>query len=172
MRFAVPLLAFCAGLAACGSGPGDSGATRRAVRAADSVATVADSLASTADSVTSAAADSLIAGTPVGGLADWVADVRQGLSGLATEAVANVSAAQQKALNLYLSRQEYIEMYYGAAGRLSHGGTLGEAVSAAEQQYHRLLQLLGGEGAVTRAQVQAALDTLSVRYRDVLSEAQ
>lgn len=119
-----------------------------------------------------AAPAALINGTPAGGLTTWVEDVRKGLAELPEAAVADAAAAQQQALDLYIGRQEFIEMYYGAGGRLEGSPALGEAVSAAEERFHELMQLLGGSPAPTAAVVEAARDALYAEYDDVLREAE
>src|SRR5512142_505360 len=63
----------------------------------------------------------LAAGTPAGGLHDWITDVRRGLQGVTETAAVDPTRASKAALDLYLTRQEYIEMYWGTAGRLSRG---------------------------------------------------
>lgn len=124
-----------------------------------------------ADTAASAPAG-LIQGTPAGGLATWVEDVRAGLAHLPEEAAEGASAAQQQALDLYIGRQEYIEMYYGAGGRVAGSPELGEAVSAAEERFHELMQLLGGTPAPPAAAVETARDALYSQYDAVLREAE
>ena len=62
---------------------------------------------------------SLIPGTPEGDLGDWVQNIIDGTAPLPEEAKSDAGSAQRKALDLYVSRQEYIEMYYGPGGKLS-----------------------------------------------------
>jgi len=108
-----------------------------------------------------------IQGTPPGGLEDWVREIREGIRGLAEE---ERGAAQRRALELYVGRQEYLEMYFGPAGRISRGGALGSAVLEAEARFHDLLQLLG-KPAVERAEVEAAVAALDERLVRVVEEA-
>ena len=87
----------------------------------------------------SSAPTRLAAGTPAGGLRAWIGDVRRGLDGVAATAAVDPERASRTALDLYLTRQEYIEMYWGTAGRLSRGAELGPAVKEAETRFHLLL---------------------------------
>ena len=85
----------------------------------------------------------LIQGTPAGDLDTWVNDIVTGIEPLAAEAKTDGASAQSKALNLYVTRQEYIEMYYGPGGRLKASAELGAAIEDAETRFHELMKLLG-----------------------------
>jgi FTR1 family protein len=85
----------------------------------------------------------LIKGTPDGDLDTWVNDIVTGIEPLPAEARTDGGAAQGKALNLYVTRQEYIEMYYGPGGRLNASTELGTAIEDAEARFHELMKLLG-----------------------------
>ncbi|MCI0434302.1 MAG: hypothetical protein L0271_11795 [Gemmatimonadetes bacterium] len=111
-----------------------------------------------------------VAGTPPGGLRDWVAAIRSGTAPLADDAVHDRAAAQRAALNLYIGRQEYLELYYGTAGREPHSETLGMAVMEAEARFHTLLQLLSVE-PVDAAAVRAGVAALHDRLDAVVREA-
>lgn len=112
-----------------------------------------------------------IPGTPAGGLVDWVAEIRSGLQALPAQAATEPRAAQDRALELYVGRQEYIEIYYGPAGRLSGGGVLGTTVAEAETRFHELMQLLGQTPAPDSARVATAVDALEGQLERVLAEA-
>lgn len=90
-----------------------------------------------------AGASGVIPGTPAGGLRDWVTDIRRGTADLPARAAVAPGEAQRQALELYIGRQEYIELYYGPGGRRAAGEALGAAVEEAEARFHELLQLLG-----------------------------
>lgn len=113
--------------------------------------------------------EGLIAGTPPGGLEDWVADIREGTAGLTERALTEGPAAQRVALDLYIGRQEYIEMYYGPGGRLHPAGAteLGETVLAAEQEFHDLLQRLAVQPPDTAA-IRLGVDSLGARLERVV----
>lgn len=116
----------------------------------------------------------LIPGTPDGDLDTWVADIRRGIATLTDEARTSGGAAQRKALDLYVTRQEYIEMYYGTGGRLNASAVLGTEVEDAETRFHELMKLLGAPavdvGAVEKAV--AALDAQQARVLATWQRAQ
>ncbi|MGH7501177.1 MAG: hypothetical protein ACREL7_05400 [Longimicrobiales bacterium] len=115
----------------------------------------------------------LIAGTPPGGLADWVSDIRAGTRGIEAIAAEDPTMAQRTALDLYVGRQEYLEMYYGTNGRLSIGvaEALGIAVMENEARFHELLQLLAATPVDTAA-VRVKRDELHAQMDRVLAEAE
>ena len=84
-----------------------------------------------------AAPAELAVNTPAGGLEDWIGEVEKGLADLPSLAVKDVGAAQKKAMDLYLSRQEYIEMYWGSGARLKPSPVLIQAVTDAESRFTR-----------------------------------
>jgi hypothetical protein len=114
----------------------------------------------------------LIAGTPPGGLVEWVEEIRAATSGLPELAITDPAAAQKKALDTYIGRQEYIEMYWGEGGRLTRGSELAPAVMAAEARFHELMQALPGTGGpVDGNKVRTAVVALSAQYDKVLAAA-
>ncbi len=112
-------------------------------------------------------AGGLIAGTPDGDLDQWVTDIREGIKPLPQEAVVDGPAAQRKALDLYITRQEYIEMYYGPGGRLGASAELGTEIEAAEARFHELMQLLG-KPPVEEAAARRAAEALDAQQARVL----
>ncbi len=120
----------------------------------------------------SVAPSALAPGTPRGGLRDWIGDVRRGLVPIPEEAVRDWSAAQRAALELYLTRQEYIEMYWGSDGKLTRGTALGPAVKEAETRFHDVLQQLLPGKVIQPAVMRVGIDSLSVQYDRVLAAAQ
>lgn len=125
----------------------------------------------TADEPPPAAAD-LIPGTPAGGLEDWIAEIREGTTGIEIAAAEDATAAQRKALDLYVGRQEYLELYYGTNGRLTSGVEmeLGEAVMENERRFHEMLQLLA-VSPVDTAALRAKRDELHAQMDEVLELA-
>ena len=116
------------------------------------------------------ASPGLIAGTPAGGLRDWVEAILAGTASLADDASADRSAAQRTALDLYITRQEYLEMYYGPSGRQPGTPALGQAVLDAETRFHELLQLLAAD-PVDPAAVREGTTLLHAQLDRVLAEA-
>ncbi|HEY0809994.1 MAG TPA: FTR1 family protein, partial [Longimicrobiales bacterium] len=84
-------------------------------------------------------------GTPDGDLGDWVNAIVDGVAPLPEQAKTDGAAAQRKALELYVTRQEYIEMYYGPGGKLNAAPELGTEIESAEARFHELMQLLGAK---------------------------
>jgi hypothetical protein len=113
-----------------------------------------------------------VANTPPGGLEDWVDEITTGTKDLAVRAASDPQGAQRAALDLYVSRQEYIEMYWGPTRPLHPGGgnALGEAVLSAEQQFHDLLLALAVP-PVDTAKVRLATDSLAARLARVVQIA-
>lgn len=112
-------------------------------------------------------------GTPPGGLLDWIRDVDGGLAPLPELAATDRAAAQKVALGLYLSHQEYIEIYYGVAGRLTRGSELGPAVKEAETRFHALLaQLQPSSPAPSPAELRRSIRALASQYERVAALAE
>ena len=101
----------------------------------------------------------LIPGTPPGDLGDWVADIRTGIAGIPQTMRGDAAAAQRAALDLYITRQEYAEMYYGVDGRMGASDDLAAAIETAEERFHELLKLLAGPNASVDA-VNSAVEAL------------
>ncbi|HEX7119793.1 MAG TPA: hypothetical protein VF212_13465 [Longimicrobiales bacterium] len=131
----------------------------------------ADEAAAAGAPAEKAAATEVIPGTPAGGLTDWVADIQRGLAELPARVGSAPKEAQQAALDLYIGRQEYIELYYGPGGRRTAGAELGVAVEEAETRFHELMQLLGGATPPDSASVAAAVEALSAQLDRVVAEA-
>jgi hypothetical protein len=128
--------------------------------------------AGAASANSNAPASELIAGTPPGGLEDWVADIRSGTARIHEEAAVDGTQAQRSALDLYVGRQEYLELYYGSNGRLASekAPALGKAVLETESRFHELLVLLAGTPVDTAA-VRAKRDELHAHLDRVLAES-
>lgn len=156
------LLLACA-IAGCGERAASRGA--REVEATPSSPPSSAGAAPGAPSVAGASAP--VPGTPAGGLSDWITDIRRGIASLAAAVVRDAAAAQRRALDLYVSRQEYIELYYGPRGRLSSDVRLGEAVQEAEQRFHELMRLLVGPPPPDSARVRAAVEALDAQLTAV-----
>lgn len=114
------------------------------------------------------AAAGIIPGTPPGDLDAWVGDIRSGIAPLPAEARSDGGSAQRKALDLYVTRQEYIEMYYGPGGRLNASEPLGAEIELAETRFHELMQLLGKQ-PVDAPAVDRAVSALDAQQARVLA---
>ena len=116
----------------------------------------------------------LIPGTPAGDLDRWVGDIRTGIAPLLEEARTNGASAQAKALNLYVTRQEYIEMYYGPGGKLQASPELGAEIEKAEANFHQLMQVLGTKPVDLEAAAQAitALDAQQARVLETWQQGE
>lgn len=113
----------------------------------------------------------LIHNTPEGGLLDWVADIDAGLDTVAVLVGTDPAGAQSQVLNLYVMRQEYLEMYYGPGGRLEATPELADAIEANEARFHALMQELARE-APDSARVVALADSLSGQVSRVRAAAE
>lgn len=145
MRYPTVALALCAAVctAAC-----DAPAQREAVAASHTAAT----------GIT-VPNNGIIPGTPRGDLGDWVQDIRTGIAKLPALATSDAPAAQRAAIELYVTRQEYNEMYYGLEGRNRVSDELAQAIETAEERFHTLMKLLGTK-APAPAAVRAAVASL------------
>lgn len=151
MRSLIPVVLLAAAAAAC-----DAPAQHEAVAAN----------ASGEASISVPNKGGLIPGTPEGDLGDWVADIQTGLKEVTTLAASDVPAAQRKALDLYVTRQEYSEMYYGVDGRNRATTELADAIEAAEERFHELMKLLATP-APAADQVKSAVNALDEQQSTV-----
>jgi len=95
------------------------------------------------------------------------------VSEIPAEARRDPSAAKNRALLLYVTRQEYIEIYYGATGRAVKDSALADAVTTAEARFHELLQTLNpAAGPVAVDSLGAEVRSLDRQYERVLARAQ
>jgi hypothetical protein len=151
MRIQLTLIATAAVLAAC-----DAPTHQNAV-AATSPAPASVSIPNTG----------LIAGTPAGDLDTWVKEIRAGLREIPALLKNDAPAAQRKALELYVTRQEYSEMYYGPHGRQRATDELANAIGTAEERFHDLMKLLNTPGASADA-VKASIGALDSQQAQVI----
>ena len=87
----------------------------------------------------------LLPGTPAGDLDAWTRDIRAGIERVPELLKSDRAAAQRAALDMYITRQEYAEMYYGIDGRIKGSPELSQAIETAEEPFHMLMQLLNGK---------------------------
>lgn len=113
-------------------------------------------------------AEGLIAGTPEGDLTEWATDVRAGLATAAGDLESDRAAVQKRVLDLYVTRQEYMEMYYGPTGRMQPEPALSEAVKTAEDRFHELMILSGATPPAASAKLRSAIAALDAQLAIVL----
>jgi acetyl-CoA carboxylase alpha subunit len=118
-----------------------------------------------------AAGAGLVAGTPAGDLEEWIAEVQSGLDSVTQQTGVNAAEMHRRVLDLYVSRQEYIEMYYGPGGRLTPTPQLSEAVKLAETRFHEIMRLTGSTPAAEATAISKAIGELKTQYAIVLNEA-
>ncbi|HJU87147.1 MAG TPA: hypothetical protein VJ788_07260 [Gemmatimonadota bacterium] len=136
--------------AACG-GPDRNAETGDTASARDSAA--APEAAATAP----APADSVIA---------WVNEIRDGIRPLPGRVGADPEGARQRAVELYVTRQERIEQAAGPG--TGSPGNLAESVHEAEARFHELMQLLGETPPPDSAAVESAVEALDARLAEVV----
>jgi hypothetical protein len=126
-----------------------------------------------AEATSPAAGDTaLYPGTPEGGLELWIGEVRAGVDSLPELASRDASAAKNVALNLYVGRQEFIELYYGTTARAARDAELNESVMTAESRFHDLLRVVNTpDGAIDTAALRDAGAALGAEYDRVLARA-
>lgn len=114
------------------------------------------------EAASAAEAEGLIQGTPEGGALDWVADIEAGLDSVPVLLGRDPAMVQSHVLNLYVTRQEYLEMYYGPGGRLEASSSLAEAIDGNEARFHDLMQAVSVE-APDSGEVAALADSLGAQ---------
>jgi hypothetical protein len=110
----------------------------------------------------------LVAGTPQGDVEEWIADVRAGMDAVLS---GDPAAVHRRVLDLYVSRQEYIEMYYGPGGRMSPPQGLADAVKLAETRFHEVMRLTGSTPTAAKQELTKAVNELKAQYDTVLAHA-
>ena len=147
MRSFIPLILIAASVAAC-----DAPAQHEAEAANPTGAA----------SISMPNSGGMIPGTPEGDLADWVGDIRAGIAEVSRLAATDVAGAQKKALDLYVTRQEYSEMYYGIDGRNKATAELSDAIETAEEHFHVVMKLLANPNPAL-AELKSALSALDTQ---------
>jgi len=150
MHRRLPLFALL--LAACST-------EQPATQAADSTA------AST--QIAAAADTALIPNTPPGDLEDWVAYMHAGLDTVATEIKTDHAAAQRRVIDIYVTRQEYAEQYYGPGGRMGPTPELAESIKTAEDRFHELMTLTNAATPPAESAVQTAIKNVQAQLARV-----
>ncbi|HET6362840.1 MAG TPA: hypothetical protein VFH11_12410 [Gemmatimonadota bacterium] len=150
LRF-LPILVVAA---ACGGGPGQSADADEAAPPADSTPGAAAEAPGTARP---APADSVIA---------WATEIREGIRPLPARVDGDPDGARQRAVELYVTRQERIEQAAGPG--TGAPADLAESVHEAEARFHELMQLLGETPPPDSAAVENAVEALDARLAEVV----
>lgn len=95
----------------------------------------------------------------------WANDIRTGIAPLPGQVEIDPVAARQRAVELYVTRQERIEQTVGPGTEAAPD--LAEAVDVAETTFHELMQLLGESPPPDSARVADAVRSLDARIGDV-----
>jgi hypothetical protein len=123
-------------------------------------------------SVAAGADTALYAGTPEGGLERWIGEIRAGVDSLPGLAARDAASAKNVALTLYVTRQEYIELYYGTTARAARDPELNASVMTAEARFHDLLRMVNTpDGAIDTTALRQAGGALAAEYDRVLARA-
>ncbi len=139
---------------ACGGGP-DRGAAAGEAPGDSSAA------AAPATGAAHAPADSVIA---------WANEIREGIRPLAARVDADPDGARQRAVELYVTRQERIEQAAGPG--TGSPADLAESVRVAEARFHELMQLLGETPPPDSSAVGGAVEALDARLAEVVALAE
>jgi hypothetical protein len=129
-------------LGACGREPSEPGPG--ASSAADSAGPTATTAARTA--------------TPIDSVIAWAEDIRSGIAPLAGRVGGDPEGARQRAVELYITRQERIEQTVGPG--TGSGDALERSVHEAEARFHDLMQILGTTPPPDSTSVEAAVSAL------------
>lgn len=140
--------------AACGTGPG--------------LGADADEPAAPADSTPAASAEAPAAGSPApaDSVIAWATEIRQGIRPLPARVDEDPDGARQRAVELYVTRQERIEQAAGPG--TGSPADLAESVHQAEARFHELMQLLGETPPPDSAAVESAVEALDARLAEVV----
>ena len=110
-------------------------------------------------------------GIPTGSLPDWIAEMRKRVKCVPEIYEKDVGAAQREVMDVYINRQEHVEVFYGETGKVSGGGELGAAVMQAEAMFHELMTLTGATPKSEVAVVRKLTDSLDAQLGKVVSLA-
>ena len=143
--FAIPLLAAAL---ACGG-------------ERSSASSVDDGASAKGDHPATAGTDSVIA---------WAEEIRQGIEPLAGQIGSDPAAARDRAVELYVTRQERIERAVGPG--TGSAAELAESVHEAEARFHELMELLGETPPPDSIRVAASVAALDAGLARVLEEVE
>ena len=106
---------------------------------------------------------------PVDSVIAWAEDIRSGIAPLAGLVGGDPEGARQRAVELYITRQERIEQTIGPG--TGSGNALEGSVHEAEARFHDLMQILGTTPPPDSASVEAAVSALDRELIRVLDLA-
>lgn len=141
--FAIP---FLAGALACGE-------------ERSSASSVPDDASTDVDHPAAAGTDSVIT---------WADEIRQGIEPLAGQVGSDPAGAQDRAVELYITRQERIERAVGPG--TGSAAELAESVHEAEARFHELMELLGRTPPPDSTRVATSVAALDAGLVRVLEE--
>ena len=125
--------------------------------------------ASPADSAGARTTAAAHADAPVDSVIVWAEDIRSGIAPLSGRVGGDPDGARQRAVELYVTRQERIEQTVGPG--TGSGAALEQAVHEAEARFHELMQILGTTTPPDSASVEAAVSALDRELIRVLELA-
>lgn len=99
----------------------------------------------------------------------WAEEIREGISLLAGQVGSDPDGARQRAVQLYVTRQERIEQAAGPG--TGSPADLAESVHEAEARFHELMQLLGESPPPDSTAVASAVQALDTLLAEVVEHA-
>lgn len=99
----------------------------------------------------------------------WAEEIRAGIAGLPRQVADDPDGARQRAVELYVTRQERIEQASGPG--TGSAAELAESIHEAEARFHELMQLLGGTPPPDSTAVHLAVERLDARLAEVVDLA-
>lgn len=110
-------------------------------------------------------------GTPADGYLDWIADLRGGLARVAPMAHTERESALRMIQDLYSSRHEPLERYFGHGGAMYMGDGLAQAVERSAAEFQELMRQLAAMDE-DPARLQNTVRAADQALRDVEAEGQ
>ena len=106
---------------------------------------------------------------PPGGLETWVSEVAAAADSVVVLTGSDLKTAQQRAMMLYIERQEVIEQNYGPSGKLNAPAEVAEAVMESERRFHRVLALVNATDTTEiRGRIASVVDSLKAQHVEVV----
>jgi hypothetical protein len=65
---------------------------------------------------------------------------------------------QKRVIDIYVTRQEFAEQYYGPGGRMGPTPELAESIKTAEDRFHELMLLTNANPPAAEPAIRAAID--------------